>query len=540
MKAIHADPKEVRRIFGDKFIIPDFQRPYSWEIEQCDKFWEDFIDFYNLKASKDEKYFLGNIVIHPVDNEDGFAVVDGQQRLTTLLLFIKALHQKAGVVKALEECLKTKNPLTSDLENQLRVDSRVIEKDKEHLYDIVFNDGGSTPDNSRLKINYKYFTDKLAQWWIAENNRTDKLNELILTLLDQVVVLPIHCGSQDDALTIFETINNRGMSLTDADIFKAKLHHAAGNKKDELVDQWKELANHEWLFRGYMHILRSEEKDTSKEIALRSYFTKQNRLTDWEKVMKSLKLLNEVTYEWEASDDVESLWTILKTYPNYYWYFPLYVYLHKHGEMTEEGFSVKPQFVDGLKELIEETVRYFYVKGVVYNSVNAVRDTVFKVCSAIQNNQNYIEEYKKSIGEDCVEFKRRIENNQFGKYLRGLVLLCSYLNKEQNPKDFKNAIKGNYHIEHILPKKWNNYDGWSYDSWTSHINTLGNLIPLEYNLNISAKNEFFDKKKEYYNDSKIKDALELADISEWSIEACIHNNRIKMERLFNFIDGLAN
>lgn len=157
MKAIHADPKEIRKIFSEKYIVPDFQRPYSWEKEHCDKLWEDIIDFYDNQLSKDDKYFLGNIVIH--QSGDSYAVIDGQQRLTTLLLLIKALHSKAGTATVLEECLRIKDPLTSKLTDTLRLDSLVAEDDKKHLYDIIFNNGNNTPD-CNMKSNYIDFCKK--------------------------------------------------------------------------------------------------------------------------------------------------------------------------------------------------------------------------------------------------------------------------------------------------------------------------------------------------------------------------------------------
>lgn len=191
MKAIHADPKEIRKIFSEKYIIPDFQRPYSWEKEQCDKLWEDLIDFYENQSSKDDKYFLGNIVIHPLG--DAFSVIDGQQRLTTLLLLIKAFHSKAGTAVVLEECLRIKDPLTSKLTNELRLDSHVIEDDKKDLYDIVFNNGDNTSD-CHLKSNYVDLCQKIDEWWKLNEYSADRLNSLILCFLDQIVLLPIHCG----------------------------------------------------------------------------------------------------------------------------------------------------------------------------------------------------------------------------------------------------------------------------------------------------------------------------------------------------------
>ncbi|MBR2935564.1 MAG: DUF262 domain-containing protein [Paludibacteraceae bacterium] len=534
MKAIHADPKEIRKIFSEKYIIPDFQRPYSWEKEHCDKLWEDIIDFYDNQTSKEDKYFLGNIVIH--QSGDSFAVIDGQQRLTTLLLLIKALHSKAGTATVLEECLRIKDPLTSELTDTLRLDSLVADDDKKHLYDIIFNNGNKTPD-CNMKSNYVDLCKKIEDWWLKKDNSADCLNKLILCFLDQIVLLPIHCGSEDDALTIFETINNRGMSLTDADIFKAKLHHSAAEDKDNFVKQWNLLDNHEWLFRVLMHVYRAKEGDSTKEIGLRPYFTdsSKNRFSDWKSVIDSLKLIHDVDNNWESSVDVNILWNILKTYPNYYWNFPLYVYLHKYGKYTDDNFVLDGEHNAAFLQLLEYTVKYFFIKGIVYNSVNYVKDTVFKVCVAIESDSDYLYEYAKTItSNDITEFNNKINNKQYGRYLRGLVLLSAYLNTKQDKEQFSEFIVSNYHIEHILPKKWNNYDKWDEHSWADDLNSIGNLMPLEYKLNINAKNEFFNRKKESYSKSKVRDALDVIQYEEWTPENLKSIQDIKTQRLKNY------
>lgn len=534
MKAIHADPKEIRKIFSEKYIIPDFQRPYSWEKEHCDKLWEDIIDFYDNQTSKEDKYFLGNIVIH--QSGDSFAVIDGQQRLTTLLLLIKALHSKAGTATVLEECLRIKDPLTSELTDTLRLDSLVADDDKKHLYDIIFNNGNKTPD-CNMKSNYVDLCKKIEDWWLKKDNSADCLNKLILCFLDQIVLLPIHCGSEDDALTIFETINNRGMSLTDADIFKAKLHHSAADDKDNFVKQWNLLDNHEWLFRVLMHVYRAKEGDSTKEIGLRPYFTdsSKNRFSDWKSVIDSLKLIHDVDNNWESSVDINILWNILKTYPNYYWNFPLYVYLHKYGKYTDDNFVLDGEHNAAFLQLLEYTVKYFFIKGIVYNSVNYVKDTVFKVCVAIESDSDYLYEYAKTItSNDITEFNNKINNKQYGRYLRGLVLLSAYLNTKQDKEQFSEFIVSNYHIEHILPKKWNNYDKWDEHSWADDLNSIGNLMPLEYKLNINAKNEFFNRKKESYRKSKVRDALDVIQYEEWTPENLKSIQDIKTQRLKNY------
>jgi hypothetical protein len=121
MRAIQATPKEVRKIFSDSYIIPDFQRPYSWDIDQCETLWDDFISFLEKNTgNQEEKYFLGNIVIHPASDRR-FAVIDGQQRLTTMLLLMKALSDRARTYKALEPCLRTRHYQTGELTDELRI-----------------------------------------------------------------------------------------------------------------------------------------------------------------------------------------------------------------------------------------------------------------------------------------------------------------------------------------------------------------------------------------------------------------------------------
>ena len=535
MKAIHADPREVRKLFTERYTIPDFQRPYSWELEHCERLWEDILAFYNQKTTGSDRYFLGNMVIHYLDNE--FAVIDGQQRLTTLLLLIKALHQKAGTVKALEECLKMKNPLTSELTDELRVESNVIEGDKKSLADIIFNNGRSLPEDSKIKVNYQYFNKAIEQWWNDQGNNPDKLTGLILTVLDQVVLLPIHCGSEDDALTIFETINNRGMSLNDADIFKAKIYHKVDGEKEDFVNRWNALNNHEWLFRNYMHVLRASENDVTKEIALRSFFAQKGRLQKpWAQIIESLEIIDVVYDSLHLSDWSTVGWRILETYPNYYWTFPLCVFLHKYGRFDSTGSFVLTKG-DTIKyeELISESIKFFFTKGVVHNSVNAVRDVVFRVCALIHSDGNYVEEFKNGYLSDAKEFERKIMDMQYGRCLRGLVVICAALNPAQDMEAFKDMLSSNWHIEHILPKKWNDYDGWTAETWEGSLNSLGNLTPLEWNLNISAKNEYFQRKKHKYSLSAVQDALDLIGVDEWTIKSCTTRDEQSRQRILDFI-----
>ena len=113
-------------------------------------------------------------------------------------------------------------------------------------------------------------------------------------------------------------------------------------------------------------------------------------------------------------------------------------------------------------------------------------------------------------------------------------MLSAYLNTEQDKEQFSEFIVSNYHIEHILPKKWNNYDKWDEHSWADDLNSIGNLMPLEYKLNINAKNEFFNRKKESYSKSKVRDALDVIQYEEWTPENLKSIQEIKTQRLKNY------
>ena len=538
MKTITAKPEDIRTIFSREYQIPMFQREYSWEQEQCETLWDDLIDFHNENDKKD-KYFLGNIVVHPIDENEKFSVIDGQQRLTTLLLLIRALFDNAGTVKALEECLKTKDKLSSELTNNIRLNSDVIENDKKNLEQIILQ-GHCDDKNSRLYINYDMFKNKISDW--KQGKTSDELNKLILTFLDNVVLLPILCETEDDALNIFETINNRGLSLSDADIFKSKLYAGIdSSKRGEFIDEWNDLDDQEDLFRILMYICRAQENDISREKGLRSYFSsKTGRLQNTGNVMASLKKLNAII-DTKVGIYNDSLWNILESYPNQYWRYPLYVFLHKYLIWKKDGELFLPEeHYEEYKKLVMLTTAYYFIKGVVYNSVNTVKDTTFKVCAKIENNDNYLSEYMENMRNDLKIFYNKLESADLGRCKRGIILLSGFLNKSQSVEDFYDLIlNSNIEIEHILPRKWSDNNDWDEQKAKEVMETLGNLAPFEKKLNISASNEFFKKKKKAYKESKFADIKDLSKLDKWDYNEVKLREKNIISRIKSFIKEVS-
>ena len=103
MAKLNIDQKNIKDLFEDKksdFLIPDYQRPYAWEEDECKTLWDDIFEFAfpnnNLDDfNSEEEYYLGSIVTFR--NDDGKKeIIDGQQRLTTLMLLLRAFYVKFG------------------------------------------------------------------------------------------------------------------------------------------------------------------------------------------------------------------------------------------------------------------------------------------------------------------------------------------------------------------------------------------------------------------------------------------------------------
>lgn len=189
-----------------------------------------------------------------------------------------------------------------------------------------------------------------------------RIYEFIYALLNQVIVLPITADSQDTALTIFSTLNDRGKPLSDADIFKAKIYnHLTGTEKEEFISKWKSLeaeakeANEtiQQLFYYYMFYLRAEENDKKTTTpGIRKYYSlnKFEKLYD-SKLMDNLNLImsfwNVVNLHetienenWSKNIKILQSLDILTSYPNEFWKYPVIIYYltYRNDEKFEKYF----------------------------------------------------------------------------------------------------------------------------------------------------------------------------------------------------------
>ncbi|WP_240333335.1 DUF262 domain-containing protein [Helicobacter suis] len=225
----------------NKFVIPEYQRTYEWESEQCEQLWKDITEFFGEgKYSDQNPYFLGSIVVYPVEDKNtGYIrkyVVDGQQRTTTLMLLLKAIHAKLtrennGKIQKLLSDIASCLWNVDDLEGQpdytkthLTSEAAVDTKCKilQNILEGVLEQD-KIQGNSNYEKNYSYFCTQLDEYAKSE---TTTFKEWCRYVLHSCIVLLVECGRQNEekrldyALRVFNTLNARGLPLSDADIFK--------------------------------------------------------------------------------------------------------------------------------------------------------------------------------------------------------------------------------------------------------------------------------------------------------------------------------
>ena len=208
---MQANTVKIQEVFQSNIVlkIPYFQRSYVWDEGNWERFLSDMLDL----PETNDNYFLGSVILKKAGTNDfgyeQFDVVDGQQRLTTLVIFSKILYLLAGK--------------DDKFRNKFLQDDTVVpvlqpnRKDASVFNAIVKLDGigNELPGKGRVKEAYEYFLSKLR-----EPNIKDKANELIRFMNNHVNLVRITVEEQENEQQIFDTINSLGQDLTTGELLK--------------------------------------------------------------------------------------------------------------------------------------------------------------------------------------------------------------------------------------------------------------------------------------------------------------------------------
>jgi uncharacterized protein with ParB-like and HNH nuclease domain len=578
MSKLNVDQKIIFDLFSDKkadFLIPDYQRPYAWDEEQCQTLWDDIFLFSfpdnNYEAfDENEEYFLGSIVTYK--NEKGKSeVIDGQQRLTTLMLILRAFYDKFANMQdrnstltrdRIEQCIwKTDTFGTAD-KNTLKIDSEVAtDNDKEEFLELLRTGIVKPSSKSQYVLNYQFFQKKIDEFL---QDFPSFFPYLPARILQNCILLPIEAESQDTALRIFSTLNDRGLPLSDADIFKAQFYKYYGSldKKDEFIGEWKELEEisnsvfdpntgtpMDELFARYMYFLRAKEgnKSTTTEALRKFYERNKYQYLKREETIGELKALalfwKSVSHQdkEQFSDSILKKLFVLKYSPNGMWQNITSVYFLQNYDTSGALEEVK------FGKFLDKITAFIFAYAVTNPGVNALRTPIYdEMVSIIDGRDVTFSKYKFNALKTRSFFENYGFTNQ-RNVTRSIITWYAYTFSDQQLLDGKEV----FHLEHIYSKKRQEMESGLQNK--SNLESLGNKVLIEASINIKASDYHFEDKKKIYSGEvrrgKNKDTSKIAEISqlssyqEFNEQQIIDRNKAILDKFFDFLhseDLIAN
>ena len=526
MSKLNVDQKSIYALLSDRkadYIIPDYQRPYAWDEDSCQTLWDDIFSFAipdndATKFDGNDEYFLGSIVTFENDKKQQ-EVIDGQQRLTTFMLLLRAFYDRFTKMQdqgskdfseRIASCIWKTDEMGKPDKDHLKIDSVVAtDKDKEEFLSILRTGIVTNDQTSRYANNFRFFLKKVDEFI---NSFPTFAKNLPARILNNCILMPIEAESQDTALRIFSTLNDRGLPLSDSDIFKAQFYQYYKQKseddRDEFIKDWKKLEETcekifhpitgtpmDDLFTRYMYFIRAKRdnnKSSTTESLRRFYERDKYSVLKQDDTFENLKDLAQF---WEDitdqnrerfSEEVLKKLFILNYAPNSMWNYFISVYYL--ANRTEDGKLDDEDF----KMFLDRTIAFIWGYAIMHPGVNALRTPIFaEMLNIVNLNEVTFSDFK--FDKEQTRSAILIYDFKNGRPItKSMLALRMMLNKEQSyPK-----LSQQFDIEHIYPRKrQENEKGLSNNR---QIDLLGNKSLLEKRINIRASDYRFEDKIKYY------------------------------------------
>jgi uncharacterized protein with ParB-like and HNH nuclease domain len=547
---------------NEQFVIPPYQRRFAWKPKHVGALFED------IEILKDDDgHLFGTLLFHTGFLHGGInriEVVDGQQRITTLAVLLRAIQQR---YKALKKKFKVDeiNNLLICIDPDDKIENKVILGDLDNKDFIrIMKHNINNISNKNLLEAYNYFSETLSSFG------EESLNKFYYKLTNVAIVIRLDVSQPKDAYKLFETINNRGLRLSATDIIKNfLLGHAAKIDKDEVLEEVKEKwskiimalddIDTDDFFRQYMcsilkkkvslnnlvrefkeyylnHVEKAEllgefafyaeeEEDEDESSSMENEeennqgaSTGKMSIIDFlDKINKTAEVYRKITFASFENKEINrhcvNLHNILSK--------PSYIFLM---QLMQTDLNHK-QF-----KIILRAVETFMLKRHVCEMRTGELDFIFsRLVREIEKDDiptSVIDKLKEDLPEDN-DFESSLPKAQFkgmtkdrAKYI--LEQIEYY--KSGNTGEFYIAKGHPVHLEHIIPEtittkraksefgNWEEYLGENAAvKHKKYVNMIGNMTLLAESLNIQAYNNPFAKKKSSYKKSAIRITNELAN-----------------------------
>ena len=509
------------------FNIPVYQRNYDWQEENCKKLFTDIENI--IKHNEEIEHFLGTVVyvLTKIERDyEEYVLIDGQQRITSISLLLKALHEKI-ISEDTKESIWEQYLINKKSPDNIRIRLKPIESDSVSYKQLIDNNDDSS--NSNVCKNYKIFKELL------ENSHYSA--EQIYSALYKIELVTIKLEKDkksENPQLIFESLNSTGLSLTQADLIRNYLLMNSEYEKQTV------------LYKNFW--LKIEIELTNKKISdfIRDFLTmKTGKIANKNKVYDDFKEYMRIQKELNEEAVLEEL----VTYSKYYnWFLNANSNNEKLNEklkhfkylknttvyplllsIFEDTYYYKKLDEDKLLKIIDLLISYIFrrtICGYKTSSINKVFASIPKKILENQNEKDIYFKIEKNLMERRLEtiFPRDEEFKvNFIKYnFEKNKELLRYTLKELEQKVSNNVINdtSNLNIEYIMPENLNSE--WKLElgekkfenTHLEYLGTIGNSSLIENDLLRYNKN--FKTKKEFYQKSNIEITRNINNYQVWT------------------------
>ncbi|MFN0278078.1 MAG: DUF262 domain-containing protein [Pyrinomonadaceae bacterium] len=521
-----------------QFVIPIYQRTYSWQISQCNQLMRDI-----LRISRDDSvpgHFIGSIVyfqesIHTQSDVPQLLVIDGQQRLTTISLLIAALAEfienNPTEIDTTPTKLRNYYLLNAEEDTELQFKLLLTRRDKVTLKNVLKKLPLGENPSQRVTENFDFFKGQ-----ITSENVVDIYNGVLRLFVVDVALEK----DKDNPQLIFESLNSTGLDLSQADLIRNFILMGQHIEvQTELYEKyWFPMeqsfgndyaSRFDWFIRDYLSAKTGKIPVIGRVYEdFKTYVQTGNGIQDLERVVADIYdfsgyYVSFVLHK-EPDEDLLHLFkniSKLKVDVSYPFLLPVY------HDYANERIS-KDEFARILS-LIENYVFRRVICGIPTNSLNKTFGNLYKLVSA----DAYVESIEAALqlmdGYQRFPNDAEFENELLTKDAYNLRSRNYLLGKLENANRKEIVNVDEFTIEHILPQNPDLSDEWRRmlgEDWRSiqerYLHTLGNLTLTGYNSELSDR-PFAVKKKMPggFNDSPIRLNAYLRDIDEWNENAIV-------------------
>ena len=530
---MRADLKDITDILYEKadFNIPIYQRNYSWKKENCQLLLQDLKEISQKLETGSNKisHFMGPLVLVESGKKSGYTnyqVVDGQQRLTTVTLILKALHDyldKQEILENKKEQIAKDyliNPYQGDKISH-KIKLKPIQRDR-HTLESLLTDGAKDTkkdySNNKIYLNYKYFLDEITSYFKYNNHNEDKV-ENFFDAITKLSVATIYLNENDNPQKIFESLNATGLDLDDSDLIRNFI--LMNLNPDEQQNFYNE-----YIVKIEKNVSLKTDYNTNNKVLIdlfaRDFLIKQNH-----KNLPKTKVL-QTFKDWYNQDPTNNLQVLLEN-SKYYGDILNSQYSNYSNEVKfkiariERLVTIPRIYLLSILQDYEKDKIYlqteahlikildvlysYLVRKSISNIGNSGLNTLisvlhFKIEKNLLNNQNNFDYYYKTLltilsQNDYIkneEFKSHLIKKDF-RNIRFPILKDLLYTIHNNYSDYN--LK-DYSLDYILPKKFQDSYGYTFTriSHKERRYKIGNLTFVKDKFNST---DFANKKRELTN-----------------------------------------